>query len=101
MKYSWIFTIFIHNIFWFGRNNFLKFFNISKNNIISVELAKVLRYVCLAAAILPTGWLLSTPPYKTIHLQPHMTQKKGFKNGKKVSWVKHNAVNRVVLLPKF
>jgi len=34
--------------FWFGRNNFWIFFNISenKNNIISVELAKVLRYIC-------------------------------------------------------
>jgi len=31
-------------MFWFGRNNF-EIFNISENNIISVELAKVLGYV--------------------------------------------------------
>ncbi len=36
--------IILQNIFWFGRNNFQKKFNISENNIISVELAEVLMY---------------------------------------------------------
>lgn len=55
--------------------------NISENNIITVELAKVLSKVCmcLAAAILPTGWPSVNSTYKTIHSSPpHMTPKKGF-----------------------
>jgi hypothetical protein len=43
MENSYIFTIIFHNIFWFGKIIF-EIFNMSKNNLISVKLAKVLGY---------------------------------------------------------
>jgi hypothetical protein len=44
MAYSEIFTIFLHNNFFDLEEIFFENFNIFENNIISVELAKVLRY---------------------------------------------------------
>jgi hypothetical protein len=51
MEYSQIFDNFFHNILWFERI-FLKKFNISKNNIINVELAKVLGYSVVVEMLL-------------------------------------------------
>jgi hypothetical protein len=42
MKYSKIFTIILHNYFFELEEIIFENFNISENNIISVELAKVL-----------------------------------------------------------
>ncbi len=57
--YSWVFLIFLHNIFWFGRNIFENF-NISENNTIIVELAKVLGYLFIYEPpyqLLLTTWI--------------------------------------------
>jgi len=99
MKYLQIFTIFLHNIFEILGEIIFENFNISQNNIISVELAKVLiRYIIfqkvrgrLGICKIPTYWCVRlgssickdlkkilSKELKTTHVPPKENDKRRF-----------------------